>query len=413
MGKHALLITMGIVLMAVLGGCFTPLPPVLELDPDGTLDFGEDVEKLFLIIDNGGGGLLHWYATVLGEADWLHFTPREGIGRGALTLTVDRSGLDPDTTYSAELLIVSNGGEAKRTVTVGGGGEDIPLPTLPRVEELTVTGFTVPKGMFAAGSQGTMAGEYDNVLAGGAYGAEAASMLHEFVRQFDRTSATSSSGAPGFVTSFSAAFDGKPGAKPDFGRDGGISRMALPSDYEAAFVLSWATLPEADGYRIFARASAEDSSWNFVTEVSAEELEYDDEGYGIFVLDGDFDIGEEQSYAVTAVGAGWAEGERSVEDRGIIMPPARLLAPAPGSDVTGKPRFEWEAQAGGTGYGVYVTMGSLTDHVWHVVLGGDEMDVRYPGDDPYAEPTLAPGEYAWYIVARGPIVNGKNGGMAV
>src|SRR5690625_3805890 len=158
MGKHALLITMGIALVALLGGCFTPLPPVLELDPDGTLDFGTDVDKLFLIIDNAGGGLLHWYATVLGEADWLHFTPREGIGRGALTLTVDRTGLEPDTTYSAALLIVSNGGEAQRTVTVGGTGDEVPLPALPRVEDVTVTGFTVPKGMFAAGISGGLSG---------------------------------------------------------------------------------------------------------------------------------------------------------------------------------------------------------------------------------------------------------------
>lgn len=400
MNKRMMFVAISLVFLALLAACDdpSPTPPALKVDPAGPLDFGSDVRQLFIVIDNAGKQTLHWSISATGGNGWLTVSPTEGVNRGTVTLTVDRAGLAPDTTYTAELTITSNGGEAHRTVTMSVPLEE-PGPPLDEVRDLSVTGFTVPTGMLGLGV-GNFGVGID------------ASGLYELVRQLDAPTAgplfgTSSASMAG--ASSTALIGADRGPSPAGAWNG---QASLPAGYEAGFVLSWEPVAEAEGYRVL----VEDGAGNRtpVAELAADELEYGTDGYAIYVVSDGFDVGAQRTYTVQAFAAAREDGMLSASDTGVIIAPARLVAPADGETVSARPRFQWEEHPQGTAYGVYVATGSLENHVWHVVVaGGNVTDIRYPGDDPHAPSALAPGEYLWYIAARGPVINGKTGGIAV
>jgi hypothetical protein len=84
------------------------------------------------IVDNAGGGTLHW--SVSDNADWLHCSPVSGTGSGEVTVSVDPTGLSPFT-YHAGTVTVSDpdAWNSPQTITVflvvdyNSGPEDVPF----------------------------------------------------------------------------------------------------------------------------------------------------------------------------------------------------------------------------------------------------------------------------------------------
>lgn len=374
MNKQFVSIIVGLALIA-LAGCIAPGTPVLRVEPDRSLHFDEDEEELFVVIDNVGNGVLRWDVSIIGGDEWLDAAPRTGTGRGVVALTARRGDLEEGRTYSAQLVVTSNGGEERRTVTVSVAEEDPKEPGTPldRVEDVTVTGFTVPEGTF------------DMVTT--------FSAVHEFAAHVD-----------GEVGRLQIATGERPRTSPA----APAPHTPLPAAYEAAFVLSWTPVSDAEAYRVYVH---DGDDVNVVATPPADEIEYSVDGDALFVVQGDFRSGEQKTYSVRAVAAEREDGPRSDTDTGVIIAPVGLLAPAAGTVVSGAPHFEWEVHPDAIAYGVYVAAGSVRDHVWHVVIA-DATDVDYPGDAPNA-PALAPGDYLWFVTAAGPIVGGKVGGFAL
>lgn len=473
MQRRLLLVAVVIAVMALTAACTDPwpipLPKLLRVEPAGTLNFGDDVDELLLFIDNLGGGPLQWRISVAGGAGWLTVDPTSGVDGATVSLTVDRSGLAPGSLHSAELTVESNGGTARRTVLVSrAAGEtppdpdpdpdppdpdpdpdppdpdpdpdppdpdpDPPLPPPGPVHDLTVTGFTLPVGVLDGGWIGgwnsgwTGGTDGFGISTGSRFGFGPGAVLHELVRQLDRAVLGAGFGA-GFGTDFGA--DWSAGAGSAFGANSGSAfghsfglrsgsafdgrggfdtASPMPAGYEGAFVLSWLAVDDADAYRIYAEDSGDRT---LAEEVGWAALEFDGDGYAIYVLRDDFPVGAVMTYSVVAVNEEGTEGDASATDSGIIMEPARLAAPSSGSFASARPRLQWHGHPLATAYGLYVAEGDVTNTVWHVVVDGNVEAVTYPGDDPGAAPDLADGHYVWFVAARGPVLNGKTGGMAV
>jgi len=98
--------------------CEAPtLAPILGVNKLA-LDFsGSDTVRTFRI-DNAGGGTLSW--TITESAPWLTLSAYTGTNKGVITATVDRTGL-PNGSYSAEIMVDSNGGGATVTATMDVG----------------------------------------------------------------------------------------------------------------------------------------------------------------------------------------------------------------------------------------------------------------------------------------------------
>lgn len=386
MRSRMFVVIISLLALAVLAACEDPgpqPPPVLKVEPIGTIDFGTEYDELFLTVDNSGGQTLEWTITADGGDGWLHVDPTRGVNQGIVNLTVDRFGLEPGSTHTATLKVTSNGGNVTRTVTMS-VPEGEPEPPLPRVEDVSVTGFTVPSGWLQRQTHRMGTAHF-----GASFGTDPspAVALHRLSRELD------------------GAWAG-PSRNPGSHR----IRADVSIGYEAGFVVSWESVFDADGYAIYVEEGGE---WTSVVRLDAADVEYDDDGYAIYIVKDGFAVGDEKTYAVKALSDSAPEGSLSEGDTGVIIAPAYLLGPAAGSTVSPTPLFAWEPHPEGTAYGVYLSQGHLADHVWHVVVDGDVTEVGYPGDDPFAEPSLPAGEYLWYIVARGPIVNGKTGGMAI
>lgn len=385
MRRHGMLVAVGFVLMALLTGCMglgSPASPaLLKVEPAGVLDFGADKKELHVVIDNGGKRTLHWSVKVVGGDEWLSIDPTEGTNRGTITLTADRTGLT-EGTYSAELIIDSNGGETTRQVTLTVGSKT-PPPTGPlgKVEDLLVTGLTLPTGLLPTGPSAFGADTFDLVA------------LHQIVRQLD-TSVTVYGGGH-------SLYERLP-----------VVPAALSAEYEAVFLLSWTPVDGADAYRVFVKA--DDGNWRTLADVAADELEYDvTEESVVFIVRGDFAVGDERTFRVQALSATADSGRVSEEDSGFIIGSAQILVPADNSTVPSSPTFAWREHPEAIAFGVYVDRGNLGDHVWHVVVDGDTTEITYPAGDSHASPVLRPGEYLWYIMAIGPELSGKTGGIAV
>lgn len=393
MRKQVMLALVGFVLAALLAGCMglgSSSPPAsLKVEPAGTLDFGENEDEVHMVIHNGGKRTLEWSITVDGGDGWLAVTPTSGKTSGKhpqpVTLSADRSGLAPGSKHAVELTIKSNGGNTTRTVSLSVAGEPgtPPVPPLGKVQELTVTGFTVPKGLMAQGPSSFSAGSFDAVA------------LLDMARELDEA-----------LGRFGTRWDGGRGAT-----FASIRPEALPAGYEAFFVVSWRPVIGADGYELF--AATDNGDWKSAGTVFAEELEYDAFGTAVHVVEGGFRVGDERTFKVRAFNT-QGSGEVSEADTGVIIGHAALVSPANGSTTPTEPRFEWHKHSEATGYGLYVAEGNRFNHVWHVVFADGETTVaRYPEDVLGVAPSLAAGDYLWYITAIGPVVNGKTGGMAI
>ncbi|MCP4213090.1 MAG: hypothetical protein GY765_00470, partial [bacterium] len=69
-----------------------------------------------ILINNTGGGVLNWTAT--DDADWLILSPGSGTGKGAITVTIDPSGIQPGT-YTVSITIEApNAVNSPQTVPV-------------------------------------------------------------------------------------------------------------------------------------------------------------------------------------------------------------------------------------------------------------------------------------------------------
>jgi hypothetical protein len=106
-----------------------------------------------ILINNTGGGTLNWTAGK--DADWLTFTPESGTGRGAVTVTVDPSGL-PTGTYNATISIqdpnASNSPQAvpvvlkvygSGTTTIPFGYFETPIDGTTVMSSIPVTGWAL------------------------------------------------------------------------------------------------------------------------------------------------------------------------------------------------------------------------------------------------------------------------------
>lgn len=94
--------------------------PVIVLNPT-QLNFGADISgnvgipQLFTV-SNGGGGTLNWAVTA--DQGWIAFTPASGMDSGAVTVSVDASGLGVGT-YSGVITVTDpNAGNSPQTVSV-------------------------------------------------------------------------------------------------------------------------------------------------------------------------------------------------------------------------------------------------------------------------------------------------------
>lgn len=374
MQKRTLSVAAGLVLLVLLAGCNgvgpgPSSPAALTVEP-GSLDFGSELTELSLLIGNVGGETLEWSVEAAEEASWLSVSPTEGVDGATVTVSVDRSGLAAGE-YSAALEVVSNGGSETVTVhmRVAAEGDESPGALPGQVVNLDVRGVTAPAELMA-------------------------SALNPSSRAAALRAALDAADATFAAAGFSADF----GAAPS----GSVSPSALPAGVEAAFVLSWDPTPGATGYRLYERVGG---SYELAAEVSVGELE--NPGNPTYVFDGDYRAGDEATFRVQAVNAAGV-GAPSEADTGVIIGPQSLLSPGDGSGASANPIFFWRRHEDATGYIVTVSQGEAADHVWQqVVDDGGVTEAAYPGDASGAAPRLEAGEYLWYVVTHGPVLEGK------
>jgi len=63
----------------------------------------------------------------------------------------------------------------------------------------------------------------------------------------------------------------------------------------------------------------------------------------------------------------------------------------------------WQQHPSATAYFLYLTAGGFADHLWTQVVGNEVLSVQYPGDAANVSQELAPGQYAWFVAAQGPV----------
>lgn len=358
--------------------------PVLRVQPSETLQFGENMDALQLMISNAGEGTLSWSVKAKGADGWLAIMPNRGKNDATVTLSADRTGLSPGSDYAAQLEIVSNGGNALLNVSLSVAAEPVtpPLPPVAKVEDVTVTGFTMPKGLVGQEAR--------------AIAAFSAADLRDMVRQMDDQlgRAPFGSGSGGGIAMTAA-----------------VHPVALPKDQDAFFVVAWEPDIAVDGYELFTMDGRGD--WVLAETVLSSEVEYDATGHAVHIVHGNFGVGDERTFRVRAF-RDQDRGVVSEPDTGVIIGPAGLVSPANGSIAPAQPRFQWKKHTSATAYSVYVAKGSRSNHVLNVIFDDPNVtEMRYPGDDPSVEPSLAAGEYLWYMAVSGPVMNGKTGGMAI
>ena len=106
-----------------------PNAPQLTVDRQ-FLDFGDIESSQQFNIDNTGSGELSW--NIAEGYSWLTVTPDFGTTTtevDAITVFVDRSGLDP-TTYNGSISITSNGGNTSISISMIVAQESLPAPYL-------------------------------------------------------------------------------------------------------------------------------------------------------------------------------------------------------------------------------------------------------------------------------------------
>nr|MBO2471519.1 hypothetical protein [Bacillota bacterium] len=352
----------GLVFTLLLSGCVgggsggSPAPaPKLAVDKT-SLDFGERSSTLSLRISNAGGGRLTW--SVSSDREWVHAVPAEGENAATVTVFVDRSALEPGQ-HAGALTIASNGGTATVAVlvTVPESGGAAP----GRVQDVDARGFTLPASVVAASIDASSASLQ-------------ARRLLELAAAFDAAAQT--------VAASPAAAS--------------VTQAKMPAGYQGVFALSWRAEPAATGYRIFFDTGA---GWQQV-DVSVADLE--DPSQPTFLVAGNFDVGTQAVFAVQAFN-GDLFGDVSDEDGAVIIAPQFLSQPANGHKAPRRPTFMWQQHPSATAYFLYLTAGGFADHLWTQVVGNEVLSVQYPGDAANVSQELAPGQYAWFVAAQGPV----------
>lgn len=371
-----------LLLLAACGGGGTGPAPKLAVSHT-ILNFGAENSTLTFDIRNAGGGSLQW--EVAADQPWLGVSPAKGSGGATVSVTADRTDLAPGT-YGGNVKVTSNAGthDILVLVTVERADEEPPeeppAPEPPagapgQVTGLDARGFTLPAGMLATGSgTGVWSFDISDARFMDAAGASAlAAALLELAAEFDL--AARSLPAPR-------------AAAP-------VAQAPMEPGYAAAFVLSWDAEESATAYRVYMNAG---DGWKSV-DVGVDEL--DDPLAPTFMTVGSFDIGTEARFVVQAFNGDKA-GPVSDEDRGVIIAPQKLMAPADDSRAPRQPEFAWHPHPDATGYVVYVTQGGLHSHVWAEALDADTTRHKYPGSSPHAPAELPAGSYQWFVLTYGP-----------
>lgn len=335
-----------------------PVPPKLEVST-ASLDFGTDHDELSFRIDNAGGGVLSWMVTA--AQPWINVQPTSGENTAVVTVSVDRSSLEPRA-YIGTVSVASNGGMESIVVAMTVVPEEEPPPPEPpgQVQGLDARGFTMPVGTAPMSMD--------------AYSASArAQSLLELVKDFEFAPAGAGGAGPATV-----------------------QRAAMPAGYTAAWVLSWDPEDDATAYRISMDAGHGAQSM----DVSVDDLE--DPFAPTFMISGNFDVGATATFSVHAMKDDLV-GPASEEDGAVIIAPQKLMTPGNGTGAPAQPTFMWEAHADATAYMLFLTQDDPSNHVWTQVLNGDVTVREYPGDAANAPHQLEAGDYGWFVTAQGPI----------